>query len=266
LEKKKIILIIVISLLTILVLGLGGYIIYDKVINRSDIEDTPTELTKKYSFKEIRLNKCFEEYFEYDEKIKTCTANIRQGNNIYNIKVINEKVINEPNSDGSESIFASKIIINNKEVFSNDSLLYVNNLYFIDNNIFFNTTLAYYYVVPYHLIIRYSIESEKANKIVIDEEISDMMKANREVNIVKNKMYFEGTIIEGDEGPEILPPGKHEYICICDEEQIKDNNIDVDTIANAIYELEYKGNNNFSTTKVMNLWTIQDVINQECED
>ena len=240
------------------VLGLGGYIVYDKVLNNSATKNNSAN-AKEYSFKEIKLNKCFEEYFEYDEKTKTCTIDIKQDNKNYNIKVINE---------GDDSGTNTKIIINNKKVFSNDStLLYIKGLYLIDNNLFFNATLAWEYVVPYYVIIRYSIESGKTEMIKVDKELSTMDKADSEIKIVKNKMYFKGTIISDDDyPPEIVAPDKNEYFSICDNQKIKSNNIDIDSIANAFYELEYTGENKFSITRVMELETIQDVIIDQCED
>jgi len=262
-KKNKIILIIIISLLVILILGLGGYIIYDKVLNKSETQSNSVKATKQYSFKEIELETCTGTYVENFEEGIVCEEKLEVGNKRVIIKLVGEDITVKGNFN-----YNSKLFINNKEIYDEDTFLEIDKLLIIDQ------TLVFFIhegpgVKP-NKILLYELNKKTIKEIYsLDEEIPQMtlnVFEESNIKIIKNKIYIDGNRLS--HGPTILNSA-NDNVFICDTEDMEKNNFDYDTIVEAIYEIEYTGKNKFSITRVNEITLntfISDSLENYCEE
>lgn len=237
-KNKKIILIIVISLLVLSVLGLSGYIIYDKVINNLVASKNTTTVETKYVFKKHStdtLNKCFSNL--NDEKGGDCTEVIKTSSGEHILKL---HVLPDSSSDGPVPI----LYIDNKKVieFNISDFFGIDEIFIIDDTIVF-----VYSIEGGEEGYIFSFKTGKLEEITnFDMEIPDV--SFRGISkIIKNKIYFRGyrfstqwfaIIISGEE------------VEGCDEKERQKYGIDEDTIVGGLYEMEYLGGDEFIITRV----------------
>lgn len=249
-KNKKIILIIVISLLVLSVLGLSGYIIYDKVINNSVASKNTTTVETKYVFKKHStdtLNKCFSNL--NDEKGGDCTEVIKTSSGGHILKL---HVLPDSSSDGPVPV----LYIDDKKVTEFDISGFdgIDEIYIIDDSIVLSTDVGSDIRGDFTYI--YILKNKKLSTIYSLDSKYPAMVMKEFPDFVNGKIIFYGAVL--GQGPSILNNLYDEEVYICDKEDMSKHNYDGDTVVEGIYEIEYLGNNKFSEITRLKEFTLND--------
>lgn len=247
-KKQKIILIIVILLLVVSVLGLGGYIIYDKVINKGETKNNLANNPEEYNFTEIELSECFRTWPEDDEHTINCEDTIEANNKPVTIKLIGKNLLND-----EESSYISKIFVNKKEIFSTYDFLGIDKLLIIDDTLIFYTNEGTFIKNGF---LTYSLTNKKPEMIYeLDDEIPYMYVYLENAKTIKNRLYVTGSRFTDPAGvdPNVFVNDKNsEQIMVssCYPADMKKHGINNDSIVEASYVIEYLGKNKFSINRI----------------
>ncbi|MBQ7141231.1 MAG: hypothetical protein IJO32_06995 [Bacilli bacterium] len=247
-EKKNTGLIVLVVVLSIAVLGLSGFIVYDKIlsneeeiITKNDNENSD-ESNKNITFNHTTLSVDYLCNFELDKicELKHDKILIKLENTsdneypIFDIKINDKLVLSEVIYLNDEiNIIDNNVIISHSGTDINSSHIYI-----FDNK--GNNTLSLFsgFDTKYPAISLKSEYLENGNSI--------------DYKIIGNKIIIEGTRLS--HGPSIVISEK-EYIELYNNNCLQYEN----EVVYGKYEIEYLGNNKFSETKNVGYTLLKDI-------
>jgi len=227
-EKKNTGLIVLVVVLSLLVVGLGGYIVYDKMLDKN-INDSD--------------NKCKND-------------NIIDKNDKNEVAKINETIVVDINNDKTYNKD-----INNHNVYVDERTLKIDNKVFCELD-----DINYLYQVSFYddVIITYQSVGTSGSFVIYDYN-GNAVKKIEKFKDDENRLFYTYLRYSDDNVFDVSSEGKISFVgtkhlqgaagtYLTDDDKVinllvDDNNIADSDIVSGIFEFSYLGNNNFSDIK-----------------
>lgn len=224
-EKKNTGLIVLVVVLSLLVVGLGGYIIYDKMLDKS-INDTNSK----------------------DDNDNIIDKNVATK--------LNETIVIDINSDKTYNID-----VDNHNVYVNERTLKIDNKVFCElNDINYLYQVSFYD----DIIITYQSVGTSGSFVIYDYN-GNVVKKIEKFKDDENRLFYTYLRYSDDSVFDVSSEGKISFVgtkhlqgaagtYLTDDDKVinllvDDNNIADSDIVSGIFEFSYLGNNNFSDIK-----------------